>query len=37
MKHQKSNPVATAGAMLTLLILQKAIRRVMKKYGQKAK
>ncbi len=34
MKKQKSNPVAAIGAVTTLIILQFAIRRCMKKYGR---
>ena len=33
MKQSKRNPVAALGAAATLIILQFAIRRCMKKYG----
>ena len=36
MKKQKSNPIAALGAVVTLIVLELSIRRVMKKYGQKA-
>lgn len=34
MKESKRNPIAAACATLTLVILQFAIRRCMKKYGR---
>ncbi len=34
MKQSKRNPVAAFGAVTTLVILQFAIRRCMKKYGR---
>ncbi len=34
MKDSKRNPVAAFGAALTLVILQFAVRRCMKKYGR---
>lgn len=37
MKKQKSNPIAAACGALTLLALHLAVRRVMKKYGQRVK
>lgn len=36
MKKQESNPIAAFGAVATLVILQFAVRRCMKKYGRKA-
>ncbi len=36
MKKQESNPIAAVCAVTTLVILQFAIRRCMKKYGKKA-
>ena len=37
MKNKKSNPIAAACAGMTLLALHLAVRRVMKKYGQRVK
>ncbi len=36
MKKSERNPIAAVCAVTTLIILQFAVRRCMKKYGQKA-